>query len=661
MNQTIDWSGAASCVGELKDGTDALFMMGGGAKTNALDNMVYFSEKKGLVKLPRMNHGPLALATAAYLRPNVYLIGGYNSRDYNDHVYRYNTLTLQWLSTNLPVTGDSFTPRTGLSATVFNGVIATVGGHSGTGGEAAYSNAFEMLEVDRINGVDTELIWHHGPPLQQARAYAAAFTSGCRVYVAGGAIDKDGSKYAEDLNIVEVYSTISDDVSNNGGGNGGGNVGGTTNGFWSRTSNIGKNVSHVNAVTLQSVDGVDQGLLIGGLSKAEPKNYLQPVVQACASPERPVSMTSKDGCDQKRCSDGYVEITESTFFHKKHTCLPCPGVSPDGTCTAACSGGFGGSGTCVLKNKTMLLLAPAPKPICQCKPYYGGIKCEQCLDHRVGKACMFCEKGRTGPMCDACPGLGTNAGVCGGHGDCMGAGSTRTGGGMCECEDGWDDAVNCTKCSDNYFQEEETCERCTCQRTIHNATYAKQCKYSNICSGHGNCSLTPDEKECDCDSGWEGTQCSQSIANQPKKMSAVTVLVILFLSGSFVVGLFFFVRKEMGLDDAQAATAAATQSTSGAYPTAARTNLQGGSGATTLATANHLSEPLLSPGASSGSYAAGSSGNANTAADDLFAKMLAGANNTTPAAAGEVCSSCGKMEGISRGSNFCGLCGMKAC
>ena len=47
-------------------------------------------------------------------------------------------------------------------------------------------------------------------------AYAAIFNAGCRIYVAGGAMDGGaGSKYAKDLKYVEVYSTVDsgDDMS----------------------------------------------------------------------------------------------------------------------------------------------------------------------------------------------------------------------------------------------------------------------------------------------------------------------------------------------------------------------------------------------------------------------------------------------------------------
>ena len=118
--------------------------------------------------LPPLRYGALALSTAAYLKPNIYLLGGVNRKFYNTQVYRYDTTTLTWLTDNLKAAG-SFTPRVGLSSTILNGVIVTAGGHTGTGGTSKYSGAFEMLEIDRAAGKDTELKWHQGPDMQFPR------------------------------------------------------------------------------------------------------------------------------------------------------------------------------------------------------------------------------------------------------------------------------------------------------------------------------------------------------------------------------------------------------------------------------------------------------------------------------------------------------------
>ena len=102
-------------------------------------------------------------------------------------------------------------------------------------------------------------------------------------------------------------------------------------------------------------------------------------------------------------------------------------------------------------------------------------------------------------------------GVCGGHGNCLGDGSTASSseGGTCDCNIGWDIRSNCTHCSTNFFPEGPTCKLCTCEATIHNATNAQHCQSSNICSGHGNCSHVPDQT-CDCNEGWTGDDCSDS-------------------------------------------------------------------------------------------------------------------------------------------------------
>jgi N-acetylneuraminic acid mutarotase len=190
VNDTISWLGAAYAVGELKDGTDALFMLGGTStkKNKPLDNMVYYTPKKGIVTLPPLRYGALAEAAAVYLKPNLYLIGGKNSNSYNEKVFRFDTTTLTWLTNSLTPSG-TFTPRVGLSAAILNGLIVSAGGHTGTGPSSRPTATFEVLEVDRTRGEDTALVWHSGPDMSYPRAYATMFSLNCKVYVAGGAID----------------------------------------------------------------------------------------------------------------------------------------------------------------------------------------------------------------------------------------------------------------------------------------------------------------------------------------------------------------------------------------------------------------------------------------------------------------------------------------
>jgi hypothetical protein len=45
-NHSISWVGAASAVGELSDGTEALFMMGGGPTNAPLDHFVYVKKRR---------------------------------------------------------------------------------------------------------------------------------------------------------------------------------------------------------------------------------------------------------------------------------------------------------------------------------------------------------------------------------------------------------------------------------------------------------------------------------------------------------------------------------------------------------------------------------------------------------------------------------------
>ena len=112
------------------------------------------------------------------------------------------------------------------------------------------------------DGQDTALKWHQGPDMNYARGYAAVFTANCKLYVAGGAVDKLGTKYAEDMNLVEVYSTTSTLTSTGGSSDG---LRSMTNGYWSRTKNILQNVSHAQAVVLYDPETKQEsGMLMGG-------------------------------------------------------------------------------------------------------------------------------------------------------------------------------------------------------------------------------------------------------------------------------------------------------------------------------------------------------------------------------------------------------------
>ncbi len=261
--------------------------------------------------------------------------------------------------------------------------------------------------------------------------------------------------------MVEVYSSLSESHTN-----------GFINGYWTRTKSISKNVSHVQSVVMADEQLNEHGMLIGGDSKNEPQNYIQIVPTSCNQPEHPIKKgTSMGGtrlaqCDTKNCSDGYIETTKGGVT----TCLMCPGVTTTGTCTSACSGSFGGSGTCQMPNKTsskmnhlLASLIESPTlPICKCAPFYGGLKCDQCINHRSGIGCTKCLKGRQGPVCKACPGFDLPLGVCGGNGECRGDGTTTplSDGGTCDCDNGWDSGSNCTKCSKNFYPYEDTCKIC---------------------------------------------------------------------------------------------------------------------------------------------------------------------------------------------------------
>ena len=243
---------------------------------------------------------------------------------------------------------------------------------------------------------------------------------------------------------------------------------------YSRTKDIKQEVSHVNAVVLPYGEHPTTGyvgMLIGGVNKGEPQNYLQVVEQACENSEHPTQAhqsydgTTVPGCDTTKCSYGYLTQPKTSRYDPT-VCTPCPGVSNKGLCSAPCGGGFGDSGTCEFNTTTAATdtllsilsagTATPPLPICKCAEYYSGIDCNDCIDHRAGQGCKACEEGRHGPDCAACPGLNSVHGVCGSHGECRGAGSTSklSDGGICDCDSGWDNENNCTTCSNNYYGAE---------------------------------------------------------------------------------------------------------------------------------------------------------------------------------------------------------------
>ena len=76
----------------------------------------------------------------------------------------------------------------------------------------------------------------------------------------------------------------------------------------------------------------------------------------------------------------------------------------------------------------------------------------------------------------------------------------------------------------------------TCEATIHNSTNAAECKFSNICNGHGNCSMV-EGQQCDCDVGWEGDECDETEGGGG--LGGGIIFLIVCLSGGAVIGGFF--------------------------------------------------------------------------------------------------------------------------
>ena len=114
--------------------------------------------------------------------------------------------------------------------------------------------------------------------MNHARGYAAVFTANCKLYVAGGTVDKLGTKYAEDMNLVEVYSTTS---TSTGGSSDG--LRSMANGYWSRTKDILQNVSHVEAVVLYNPETKQEsGMLMGGKKNPPALQSFQPRLADCS-------------------------------------------------------------------------------------------------------------------------------------------------------------------------------------------------------------------------------------------------------------------------------------------------------------------------------------------------------------------------------------------
>ncbi len=187
----------------------------------------------------------------------------------------------------------------------------------------------------------------------------------------------------------------------------------------------------------------------------------------------------------------------------------------------------------------------------------------------------------------------------------------------------------------------------TCDATIHNATNAKFCTESNICSGHGNCSHVKG-RTCDCDAGWEGDDCSDSTNGQNgNSLSGGIIFLIVAFCGGAVIGAYFLLRnltkKSNGTDDGGVN-----------YPSATTSTLQ-----------IDAHQPLLNDIVDAKSYSTGKATTGDSA--DMLAKLLADSNSTSNNDAqnivkeegGIICLSCGKSEGIHADSNFCGLCGSK--
>ena len=538
VTQSITWQGPAAAAGALPNGTEVIFMVGGGTRQNPCNVrnpnpdvckgfkvFVAYNPSWGIVELPSRGAPELALATAAFVGHTLYVIGGTSgSQGMSDHVYRFDTTSMRWIEPfrGAGVGGSPFTPRYGLSSVVIGNTIFTVGGvELQASGSSSYSTVVDILDLGRAGTAPGDIMhaWHKGPDALSKRAYATAFTMGCKVYVAGGAKDGGTQGSTQNLDIVEIYSVASGKT--------------LAEGSWVEGNPLAHQVSHAGAIVpAANAARQEAAVVIGGLSGGDPgspKSYCQSVPQPCADPSRPAHKPQYEdvSCSQNQCARGYVNDGAGQ-------CEPCPGTDPLGSCgNGGCGGAFQTSGLCswnstaerepdntLLERLTGAIdSVDAGHPQCTCTTKFSaGKDCQSCASRRAGSECEKCEPGRYGPECKACPGLIPPGGgkddpsaVCGGLGPdtCDGAGDVRPSSGACECPYRYDDATNCTTCAEGFWGLDQGCIECSCTARLMNATAKSECPASAVCGGHGHCK-GDDVKStvCVCDSGYTGPDCT---------------------------------------------------------------------------------------------------------------------------------------------------------
>eukprot|EP01065_Artemidia_motanka_P042386 TRINITY_DN5682_c0_g1_i2.p1 TRINITY_DN5682_c0_g1~~TRINITY_DN5682_c0_g1_i2.p1 ORF type:complete len:2287 (+),score=436.35 TRINITY_DN5682_c0_g1_i2:68-6928(+) len=199
----------------------------------------------------------------------------------------------------------------------------------------------------------------------------------------------------------------------------------------------------------------------------------------------------------------------------------CLNVCPGGACMPCggrgqCDSGVHGSGTCTCANDPVI-------------GHWAGESCEACSEGWAGETCRrrcsdcgshgvcnpqtgtcFCTGGYD-PASDCalrlCPGAGSAAGVCSGHGSCHGE--------LCVCDAQWWGADCGRQCDCNTFQCDQSSGVCRCPsnfnqpdcRTCSEGWWGLMCvNKCGGCSGHGTCH--PVSGQCRCEVGWAGPACA---------------------------------------------------------------------------------------------------------------------------------------------------------
>ncbi|KAL1006459.1 hypothetical protein UPYG_G00072670 [Umbra pygmaea] len=140
----------------------------GGSPTNVIE--AYDTRADCWVKVTPEEESPRAYHGLAYLNGFVYCVGGFDSIDYFNSVYKFNVVTRTWHEV-----GPMYSQRCYVSVTVMDGCIYALGGFDGH----TRLNTAERFEPDSNQ-------WTRIAPMAEQRSDASATTLHGKVYICGG-------------------------------------------------------------------------------------------------------------------------------------------------------------------------------------------------------------------------------------------------------------------------------------------------------------------------------------------------------------------------------------------------------------------------------------------------------------------------------------------